>query len=185
MNLGNKSGAGIQGCGATAEIVAPIARISFAVLVAVALGTGNANADRAVKAFGMSAANASEQADKNAPAKLDGAESSDAWLYLGRRSADRWMPPSISISDPSYPVKPGDTVVVKQDALVYGSVDCKVIAAADFKADGTSRSVLLVRADQKGLEIAGLPIECASIGGAKTVWANVKIPAVRLVSVEK
>ena len=140
-------------------------------LVAAGLAAVGGGVDGALRAFGIGAAH--------------GAEMSEGWLYLGRRSADRWRPPSGSISQPAYPVKPGNRVVVRQDALVYGSVDCKVTDAADFKADGTSRPVLLVTADRQGLEIAGLPIECPSIGRAKTVWVNVKIPANRLVRVER
>lgn len=158
-------------------------KISFGLLVVIALGSGDRVPGNAMHMLGIGAAHAAEPGDKNV--KLDGGEMADGWLYLGRRSADRWRPSSLSVSRPRYPVKPGDRVVVKQDALVYGSVDCKVIDAADFKADGTSRSVLLVKANQQGLEIVALPIECPSIGRAKTVWANVKIPATRLVSVEK
>lgn len=166
MTLGKKLVLVIDGIRSTTGVVATLLWVSFASLV-----------------FGISAAYAAQPDDKNA--KLVGGEMTDGWLYLGRRSADRWRPSSFSISPPRYPVKPGDRVVVKQDALVYGSVDCKVIDAADFKADGTSRSVLLVKADKQGLEIVGSLIECPSIGRAKTVWANVKIPTTRLVSVEK
>lgn len=166
MTLGKKLVLVNEGIRSTTGVAAKILWVSFASLV-----------------FGISAAYAAEPGDKNA--KLVGGEMTEGWLYLGRRSADRWRPSSLSMSNPRYPVKPGDRVVVKQDALVYGSVDCKVIDAADFKADGTPQSVLLVKADKKGLEIVGSPVECASIGRAKTVWANVKIPATRLVSVEK
>ena len=134
---------------------------------------------------GINAAQAAEPADKKAPAAIEGGETTDAWLFLGRRSAGRWRPAALSIANPRYPVKPGARVVVKRDALVYGSVDCKVIDAADFRHDPAARSVLLVKADRKALEIAGSPIECPSIGHAKTVWANVKIPSNRLFSTEK
>lgn len=145
--------------------------VMFCLLVAAGIAAVGGGVDSALQSFGIGAAHASEM--------------SDGWLYLGRRSGDTWKPASVSISQPSYPVKPGSKVVVRQDALVYGSVDCKVTDAADFKADETSRSTLLVKADQIGLEIVGASIECPSIGRAKTVWANVKIPAARLVSVEK
>jgi hypothetical protein len=136
-------------------------------------------------ALGVSAAYASEPGDKAAATKLDVDEATEAWLYLGRRSGDKWRPAAVSLSRPRYPVKPGGKVVVKRDALVYGSVDCTVIEAADFKPDEAARSALLVKADRKGLEIVGPPLECPSIGRAKTVWANVRIPAARLVSVER
>ncbi len=142
----------------------------FGLLVAGGLAVGG-GADDALRAIGIGAAH--------------GSEMSEGWLYLGRRSADGWRPSARSISEPRYPVKPGQRVVVRRDALVYGSVDCKVIDAAEFKVDEAARSVLLVKADRKGLEIFGKPIECPSIGRAKTVWANVRIPAARLVSVEK
>ena len=157
--------------------------VSFALLGAAALGAGAGSADKRVQAFGISAANASEPGARHA--NPDGGETTGGWVYLGRRIGDGWKPPSPSISKPRYPLKPGGRIVVKRDALVYGSVDCKVIDAADFKPDEAARSVLLVKADKKGLEIVGPPFECPSIGGAKTVWASVKIPASRLVSVEK
>lgn len=157
--------------------------VSFALLGAAALGAGAGSAGKRVPAFAIGAAHASEPGARHA--KPGGGETTDGWVYLGRRSADGWKPPSPSISRPRFPVKPGDRLVVKRDALVYGSVDCKVIDAADFKPDGTRRSVLLVRADREGLEIAGPAVACPSIGGAKTLWASVKIPAGRLVSVEK
>lgn len=166
MTLGKKLVLVIEGIRSTTGVVAKILWVSFALLV-----------------FGISTAYAAQPGDKNA--KPDDGEMTDGWLYLGRRSADRWRPLSFSISPPRYPVKPGDKVVVKQDALVYGSVDCKVIDVADFKADGTPQAVLRVKADKKGLEFVGSPIECPSIGRAKTVWANVKIPTARLASVEK
>ena len=139
----------------------------------------------AVHAFGISAAYGSEKAGKDSASQVDDGEMTEGWLYLGRRSGDRWKPSSSSIRNPSYRVKGGDRVVVKQDALVYGSVDCKVIDAADFTVERVSGSVLLVRADKQGLEIVGSPIECPSIGRAKTIWASVRIPTARLVSVEK
>ncbi|MGH8705783.1 MAG: hypothetical protein ACREUO_10245 [Burkholderiales bacterium] len=140
-------------------------------------------------AFGLlvavAPAHAAEPAGKKAAAGLDAGEMTDGWLYLGRRSEDRWRPASRSISGPRYPVKSGQKVVVRRDALVYGSVDCKVTDAAEFKADKVSGSVVLVKADRRGLEIFGTPIECPSVGQAKTVWASVRIPATRLVSVER
>jgi hypothetical protein len=144
---------------------------SVGVLLAVALA-----------AFGGAAALAQ---DKAAVAASGGGELTEGWLYLGRRSGDRWKPASSSIFSPGYPVKPGGRVVVKQDALVYGSVDCKVIDAAEFKVGETARAVLLVKADRLGLEILAKPVECPSIGQAKTVWASVRIPADRLVTVQR
>jgi len=145
--------------------------VMFGLLVAAGVAAVGGGVEGALRAFGIGAAH--------------GSEVSEGWLYLGRRSADGWRPASGSISKPGYPVKPGAKVVVTRDALVYGSVDCKVIDAADFKADGAPQPVLRVTADRQGLEIIGSPIECPSVGRAKTVWANVRIPAARLVSVEK
>ena len=110
---------------------------------------------------------------------------SEGWLFLGRRAADGWKPASQSISNPRYPVRAGDRVVVTNDALVYGSVDCKVIDVADFKAGDPPRPVQRVKAEGVGLEVVGAALECPSVGRAKTVWANVRIPAARLVSAEK
>lgn len=114
-----------------------------------------------------------------------GSESTQGWVYLGRRSADRWRPASPAIANPAYPVKPGSKLVVKQDALVYGSADCKVTDAAEFKVDEAARTTLLVKADRAGLEVLAKPVECPSIGQAKAVWASVRIPADRLVTVQK
>ena len=113
------------------------------------------------------------------------ADTTEGWLYLGRRSADAWAPASLSVARPGYPVKAGDRVVVERDALVYGSVDCKVTGIADFRPEGAPRPVLRIKADREALEIVGSPIECPSAGRAKTVWANVRIPAARLFSAEK
>jgi hypothetical protein len=157
----------------------------FGLLVAAALGTGGGSLDNAAAGSGIAAARASQPADKNAAVKLEGVGMTEGWLYLGRRSEGRWSPPSRSISGPRYPVKPGHKVVVRRDALFYDSMDCKVTDVADFKADGTSRSVLLVKADKQGLEIVGPAIECQSAGRAKTVWANVRIPTARLVTAER
>ena len=110
---------------------------------------------------------------------------SEGWLFLGRRAADGWKPASASIANARYPVKAGDRVVVTRDALLYGSVDCKVVDAADFKAGDPPRPVLRISADREGLEVVGSPLECPSVGRAKTVWANVRIPAARVVSAEK
>jgi len=145
--------------------------VMFGLLVAAGLAAVGGGVDGSLRAFGIGAAH--------------GAEMSEGWLFLGRRSGDVWKPASISISRAGYPVKPGNKVVVRQDALVYGSVDCKVTDAADFTVGEASRSALLVKADRVGLEIIGAPIECPSAGRAKTVWANVRIPASRLITVEK
>ncbi len=114
-----------------------------------------------------------------------GSDMFEGWLYLGRRSGDSWKPPSASIARPVYPVKAGGKVVVRRDALVYGSVDCKVIDVGEFKLEGRPQPVLRVTADRQALEIVGKTIECPSVGQAVTVWANVRIPAARLVSAEK
>ena len=110
---------------------------------------------------------------------------SEGWLFLGRRAADGWRPASLSISNPRYPVKAGDRVVVRNDALVYGSVDCKVVDVAEFKAGDPPRPVPRVKADRQGLEVVGAALECPSVGRAKTVWANVRIPGARLLSADR
>ena len=110
---------------------------------------------------------------------------SEGWLFLGRRAADGWKPASSSISNPRYPVKAGDRVVVTNDALVYGSVDCKVVDLAEFRAGDPPRPVERVKADRQGLEVVGAALECPSVGRAKTVWANVRIPGARMASTEK
>lgn len=137
-----------------------------------------------VPALCITAARANAQGGKDLSARLDGGEMTERWLFLGRRSDGGWHPPSVSISAPPYPVNPGNRVVVRRHALVYGSVDCKVIDAADFKADEVAPAVELVKAGEQGLEITGLAIECPSVCGAKTVWVNVRIPAARLVRID-
>jgi hypothetical protein len=138
-----------------------------------------------VAALGLNAAKANEAVRKEVPARLDGGETVERWLFLGRRTERGWNPPSISISTPAYPVQRGSRVLVKRHALAYGSVDCTVIDAADFKANEQVAPVVeFVRAGEQGLEIAALPIECPSVCGAKTVWVNVRIPAARLVTIE-
>jgi hypothetical protein len=109
----------------------------------------------------------------------------ETWLYLGRRAEAGWKPPSVSLARPRYPVRVGQRLVVKQDALVYGSVDCKVIDAAEFKVDESARSKLVVKAGGAALEVVAPPLECPSIGRAQTVWAKVRVPSERLASVEK
>lgn len=104
----------------------------------------------------------------------------EGWLYLGRRSGNQWRPPSFSVGAPSYPVKDGDTVVVKSDALLYSDVDCKVIDSADFKATAPSQSPAFVKASPIALRVLGAATECSSVGDAKTVWAKVKVPAASL-----
>jgi hypothetical protein len=110
---------------------------------------------------------------------------SEGWLFLGRRAADGWRPASQSISNPRYPVRAGDRVVVRNDALVYGSVDCKVVDLAEFKAGDPPRPVQRVRADRQGLEVIGAALECPSVGRAKTVWANVRISGARLLGADR
>ena len=126
-----------------------------------------------VAALTMCSAHAAEQAD------------TEGWLFLGRRSVDGWKPPSPSIANARYPVKAGDRVMVARDALLYGSVDCKVIDVADFKAGDPPRPVLRIKAAKEGLEIVGSPLECPSVGRAKTVWAKVRIPGARMISAER
>jgi hypothetical protein len=125
-------------------------------------------------------------APANAQAGKDlSADMIERWLFLGRRTESGWNPPSVSISAPAYPVKAGSSIVVRRHALAYGSVDCKVVDAADFKAnEQVAPAVELVKAGEQGLEITGSAIECPSVCGAKTVWVNVRIPAARLVRID-
>lgn len=104
----------------------------------------------------------------------------EAWIYLGRLSEGDWRPPSFSIATPKLPVAQGSVVTVTQDALVYESMDCKVLDVADFNVEAGSSSVLFVRASQTGLQVLD-STECSSAGKAKTVWAKVKIPNDRLI----
>ena len=115
----------------------------------------------------------------------ESAAANETWIYLGRRSADTWRPAAGAIAPPAYPLKAGDSVVVRSDALVYGPVDCKRTAAADFQAGSGKGIAHYVKPDAAGLEVVGAPIECDSAGHAKTVWVQVRIPAERLVSVER
>ena len=110
---------------------------------------------------------------------------SEGWLFLGRRATDGWKPASQSISNARYPLRAGDRVVVTNDALLYGAVDCKVVDLAEFKAGDPPRPVQRVKADKQALEVVGAVLECPSVGRAKTVWANVRIPGARVFSAEK
>jgi len=113
------------------------------------------------------------------------AQEEERWLFLGRRTESGWHPHSVSIAAPEYPAKAGGRVMVRRHALVYGSVDCKVLDVSDFKAgDEAAGAVEVVRAGEQGLVITGAAIECPSICGAKTVWVNVRIPAARLVRID-
>jgi len=137
-----------------------------------------------VMALGLPAS-ASAQAGKDPSPRLDSGEMIERWLFLGRRTESGWQPPSVSIAPPAYPVKPGNQVLVRRHALAYGSVDCKVVDAADFRpGEDAAAAVELVRAGDQGLEIVGSAIECPSICGAKTVWVNVRVPAARLIRIE-
>ena len=114
------------------------------------------------------------------------ADDTEGWLFVGRRSAEGWRPASPALVNPGYPVSAGQRLVIGQDALVYGSVDCKRIDAAGFKGDESPpRPVLRISADRAALEVLEAALECPSAGRAKTVWAKVKIPSARLVSQER
>ena len=115
----------------------------------------------------------------------EGAAANETWLYVGRRSADAWQPASVAIARPAYPLKAGDSVVVRNDALVYGAVDCSRTAAADFHAGSGKGIAHYVKPDAAGLEVVSAPLECPSAGQAKTVWVQVRIPAERLLTVER
>ena len=123
--------------------------------------------------------------DKAAVSASGGGATDEGWVYLGRRSGERWRPASPAVTDPGYPVKPGAKLVVKRDALVYGAVDCKVIDAADFKVGEGAGMALLVKAGPAALEVLRNAVECPSIGQASTVWASVRIPADRLVTLQR
>lgn len=136
-------------------------------------------------AAGATRALAADAKPGAAPVAQSAAEASDAWLFLGRRSDNAWRPASASIQRPQYPVKPGARVIVRRDALVYASVDCTVTEAGAFQPGAASEPVVRVKAERAALEVLGAPLECPSVGGARTVWAQVRIPAERLIAVER
>jgi len=105
----------------------------------------------------------------------------EGWLFLGRRSDDKWRPASFSINEPAYPVKPGEELIVRSDALLYGSMDCKTVDAADFQPNASTAQVILVKASQVGVPIITPPTECPASGGAKMIWAKVRVPPGRVV----
>jgi hypothetical protein len=106
----------------------------------------------------------------------------EGWLYLGRYSDNQWRPPSLSIVAPKFPVKPGDRIKIESDTVLYGDITCETVDVDEFKSDGAAPALKFVTADRPEIEIIAAPIECNSIGGAKTVWAKVRVPASRLVS---
>lgn len=126
---------------------------------------------------------AKKQTATTSPANTNTDGNMEGWLYLGRRSGDKWRPASFSVGEPAYPVKAGDTVVVKSDALLYGDVDCKVIDSSDFKATTPSQSPIFVKASPIELKVLRAATECSSVGGAKTVWAKVQVPAASIIRI--
>ena len=114
----------------------------------------------------------------------EAAAANETWIYMGRRSGDAWRPAAGAIAQPAYPPRAGNTVVIRSDALVYGSVECTRVAAADFARGSGKGGGLYVKPDAAGLEIVGAH-ECPSVGEAKTVWVQVRIPAERLLRVER
>lgn len=109
----------------------------------------------------------------------------EGWVFLGRRAGGEWRPPAPALGPSAYPLKPGDRLVLAQEALYYSHADCRIIAAAEFKADAAARRRWMVSAGAEPLTVIAAPLECPSTGGAQTVWAKVRIPAERLFSVEK
>lgn len=118
-----------------------------------------------------------------APARVS--EAAEGWIFLGRRSGGEWKPPAGAIGPSVWPLKPGDRLVLRGEALFYSDADCRVIAAAQFAADPSGRRRWMVKAGAEALEVIAALLECPSAGRAQTVWAKVGIPAERLFSVEK
>lgn len=109
-----------------------------------------------------------------------GAGSMQRWIYLGRYSAGQWIPPSFSVSAPAYPVMPRQLLTVTSDALLYAGIDCqRADLSGQAGSDGTGAKTSFVQAGPEGIPFTGKTQECDSVGGAKTVWAELDIPAAR------
>ena len=103
----------------------------------------------------------------------------EGWLFVGRRSDGEWRPAAAALAAPAYPLGPGSRLVVSRDALVYGSVDCRVTPAAEFRAGGGEPQTAWVVGGTEALEVVAPVRECGSAGRGATVWANVRIPPER------
>ncbi|MCX7961805.1 MAG: hypothetical protein N2653_09575 [Burkholderiales bacterium] len=117
-----------------------------------------------------------------APARAS--EPFEGWVFLGRRAGGEWRPPAPAVGASTYPLEAGDTLVLRHDALYYSDADCRAIAAADFESNTAGRLRWMVRAGAEPLRLVAAPLECPSAGGARTVWAKVRVAPERLYSVE-
>jgi len=109
------------------------------------------------------------------------AEAIDGWIYLGRWSDGAWKPASGAVTPPPQPSKAGETLRVRADALFYSSVECRRVAAADVRIGDGPPQRWTVKPGEAPLDVIGPSHACDSAGGALTVWANVRVPAERLV----
>lgn len=104
------------------------------------------------------------------------------WIYVGRYSSGKWLPPSFSIAEPAYPISFGHNIVIKSDAILYTGIDCQ---RADFSGQSGQekelRAASFVKAGPEGVPSTGKVLECDSVGGAKTVWAEINIPSDRFI----
>jgi hypothetical protein len=130
----------------------------------------------------------SSQQIVNQPASL---ESSDKdyvkqWLYLGRHSSEGWKPYSFSLEKPAYPIKGKENIVVKANALLYGGIDCKHedISKLSASAGGGKVETLFVKAGPEPIFTTGETVVCPSGAGVELVWAQVKVPASRLINIQ-
>jgi hypothetical protein len=119
---------------------------------------------------------------KDAGATPAGTGDAERWIYIGRYSGSKWSPASFSLAEAAYPVKVGDTLVVKSDAVLYETVDCKQVDTPRPAAAAEPPPLTFIKASPAGIEVMRPPKECPSIGGAVSVWAKVKVPARLLIS---
>lgn len=102
------------------------------------------------------------------------------WIYLGRYSGGQWLPPSFSVSAPPYPLTARQLLTVTSDALLYAGIDCqRSDLSGQAGSDGSRARASFVQAGPEGIPLTGKTQECDSVGGAKTVWAELEIPAAR------
>jgi hypothetical protein len=120
------------------------------------------------------------QRPQNRALTATNAASVQRWIYLGRYSGGQWMPASFSVAAPAYPLTPRQLLTVTSDALLYAGIDCQRADLSGQAGTGDSKAqASFVRAGPEGIPLTGKTQECDSVGGAKTVWAELDIPAAR------
>ncbi len=130
------------------------------------------------------AAISSSQRNFTATSRSSSSKTWELWIYVGRYSSGRWLPPSFSIKEPKYPVNLNKEIVVKNDAILYSDVDCKRTDISGLLNDESSRGYSsFVSAGPEGIPLTGEVLQCDSVGGAKTVWAQVSVPSSRFIKV--